>query len=358
MYLKALVVSCLCAGVLSQSTGQSENNGVTSEENGGKIKRNENKDENGEGRKRKKKDKRTETKQSSSNIESDSTIAVKKDSKPQDVAEPREENSGQVAGNEVKSKRKRKDKESESKNTNTGETEQVKVAPSAQAEQEPNTIPQNTAELEPSNNLYKPLFYMFFTSLGLFLFYFFGIKRLNGNPPVSMEKTPLYTHIEDAETGNTGEDEGWEEEDWGGSKSKEKSISTHPVPSSNSSISSNSSNGSSNSNILNSNSNDGVNKKTKEMPEKGTVEGTTKIEENRTVTPMKPRSPPATVNTDYFSTIGIAAAPKFKDKVPSNNSLSSKNNKKDKDSRVKYNHLEGSEGKDKGAWGNDDELDV
>jgi hypothetical protein len=344
MYLKALVVSCLCAGVLSQSTGQSENNGVTSEENGGKIKRNENKDENGEGRKRKKKDKRTETKQSSSNIESDSTIAVKKDSKPQDVAEPREENSGQVAGNEVKSKRKRKDKESESKNTNTGETEQV------QAEQEPNTIPQNTAESEPSNNLYKPLFYMFFTSLGLFLFYFFGIKRLNGNPPVSMEKTPLYTHIEDAETGNTGrfftqhivaqmmyrkiwqiklitidlfiiislhifvydnihifvllllgEDEGWEEEDWGGSKSKEKSISTHPVPSSNSSISSNSSNGSSNSNILNSNSNDGVNKKTKEMPEKGTVEGTTKIEENRTVTPMKPRSPPATVNTDYFS---------------------------------------------------------
>jgi hypothetical protein len=206
MYLKALVVSCLCAGVLSQSTGQSENNGATavkknkyvantSEENGGKMNSNE-------GRKRKKKEKRTDTEQSSSKLETDSTNVAKEDSKPQDVAKPKEENSGQVAGNEVKVKRKRKDKDAESKNTNTGETEQV--APPAQAEQKPNAIPQNTEELEPSINLYKPLFYMFFISLGLFLFYFFGIKRLNGNPPVSIEKTPLYTHIEDAETGNRG----------------------------------------------------------------------------------------------------------------------------------------------------------
>jgi hypothetical protein len=51
---------------------------------------------------------------------------------------------------------------------------------------------------------------------------------------------------------------------------------------------------------LNSNSNDGVvNKKTKEVPERGAFERTEKIE--TTVTPKKPRSPPAPVNTDYFS---------------------------------------------------------
>jgi hypothetical protein len=62
--------------------------------------------------------------------------------------------------------------------------------------------------------------------------------------------------------------------------------------------------------------------------------------------------------TYTVQTIGIAAAPKFKDKVPSNNSLSSKNNKKDKDSRVKYDDLERSDSNDKGAWGNDDDYDV
>jgi hypothetical protein len=67
---------------------------------------------------------------------------------------------------------------------------------------------------------------------------------------------------------------------------------------------------------------------------------------------------PYIMYTYTVQTIGIAAAPKFKDKVPSNNSLSSKNNKKDKDSRVKYDDLERSDSNDKGAWGNDDDYDV
>lgn len=225
-----------------------------------------------------------------------------------------------------------------------------------------------------------------------------------------------------------GEDEGWEEEDWGGNHSKEKSvskekaISTCTVPiTSNSSTSSTSSNASSShSKMLNPDRNDAVlknHKKAKEMPERGSFERTEELDEGRGKESMKkPRSPPATVNTDYFSvsdnlkllrvvyclhindsihvcvfvyykhiyqlpirlsvhivihvictyvpilynqTIGIAAAPKFRDKVPSNNSLkSSKKSSKDNNSKTKYDDLERSDSNDRGAWGNDDDLDI
>jgi hypothetical protein len=105
-----------------------------------------------------------------------------------------------------------------------------------------------------------------------------------------------------------GEDEGWEEEDWGGNHCKEKkAISTHTVPiSSNSSTSSTSSHvSSSHSKMLNSDSNDGVlnnHKQVREIPERGSFERTEKTDEGRGNGPTKkPRSPPATVNTDYFS---------------------------------------------------------
>jgi hypothetical protein len=61
----------------------------------------------------------------------------------------------------------------------------------------------------------------------------------------------------------------------------------------------------------------------------------------------------------YNQTIGIAAAPKFRDKVPSNNSLnSSKKDSKDKSSKTKYDDLERNDSNDRGAWGNDDDLDL
>lgn len=194
--LKALIVSCLFAGIICQSSdGRVTEEGAAAirEGNTGKERAAANREGNGsssrngnENRKRKKKDK---TEQSLSKPESDSTVVVKDDSKPEG------------GGNEAKIKRKQKNKETESKNISTGEAEQI-----VQSEQIPNSIQQNTEEVvESSNGLYKYIFYMFFISLGLALFYFFGIKRLNGNPPISVEKTPLYTHIEDAENGSTGD---------------------------------------------------------------------------------------------------------------------------------------------------------
>jgi hypothetical protein len=192
--LKALIVSCLFAGIICQSSdGRITEEGAAAirEGNAGKERAAANREGDGgnrngnENRKRKKKDK---TEQSSSKPESDSTVVVKDDSKPEG------------GGNEAKIKRKQKNKETESKNVSTGESEQI-----VQSEQIPINIQENTEEtVESSNGLYKPIFYMFFISLGLALFYFFGIKRLNGNPLVSVEKNPLYTHIEDAENGSTG----------------------------------------------------------------------------------------------------------------------------------------------------------
>lgn len=194
--LKALIVSCLFAWIICQSTdGHITEEGAAAIRGGNAVKEraSANREGNGgnrngnENRKRKKKDK---TEQSSNKPESDSTVVVKDDSKLEG------------GGNEAKIERKPKNKETESKSVSTGEAEKI-----VQSEQIPINIQENTEEVvESSSGLYKPIFYLFFISLGLALFYFFGIKRLNGNPLVSVEKSPSYTHIEDAENGSTGID--------------------------------------------------------------------------------------------------------------------------------------------------------
>lgn len=64
------------------------------------------------------------------------------------------------------------------------------------------TVPQISEESSPTtDSLSKSLFYFFFVSLGLALFYFFGIKRLDGTDTISVAN--LNKHVEDTEAGKS-----------------------------------------------------------------------------------------------------------------------------------------------------------